>query len=142
MNDTAVVVKQPEAWNIQDIFVIHDTLTLKQTDYYYPIRGPNSIEEYHDWTERTEEPHTKFDDKYSNHTLQVSFVVEEGADDPPDRRSGVLRFDRQVDHRLVVYDISEFVLCQVQSVVRVVLVHGITDSHDYYVTFFDVVYTV
>jgi len=79
---------------------------------------------------------------YVHHALQPPFVVEKRAHDLADRRSGVLRFYRQVQHGLSVDDIFELVLGQVQVVVRVVLVCGITDSHDYHDELFGVVDTV
>ena len=74
-NASAVAAKQLEPENIQDMFVLDDadTLTLKQTDYYCPIRGPNSIEEYADWTKRTEQPHDTFADRYTSH-MEFSYT--------------------------------------------------------------------
>lgn len=70
-NASVVGAKQPV--NIQDMFVLDDALTLKQTDYYCPIRGQNSIEEYADWIKRTEQPHDTFADRYTSH-MEFSYT--------------------------------------------------------------------
>lgn len=58
--------KKPEPM-IQDIFKIHDTLTLNQTDYYCPIRGRTNFEQYADWVKRTEQSQSSFEDSYKSH---------------------------------------------------------------------------
>jgi hypothetical protein len=68
MSNTTVGVKQPEPVPmIQNIFKIHDTLTLNQTDYYCPLRGPTSFEQYADWVKRTEQSQSSFEDSYKSH---------------------------------------------------------------------------
>jgi hypothetical protein len=72
-NATTVDVTQPDPGNIQDMFVMTETLTLKQTAYYCPIRGPNRIEEYGDWIKRTEQPHDTFAKTYTSH-MEFSYT--------------------------------------------------------------------